>query len=116
MQKEPEESRHLEPVEDTQQLEKDHGYTEEEIENFRCIFEMFDKDNSNFIDITDLQAIMRSLNRDPAEANELVKSLDTNSDEKVSFDEFLMLMRHLETRMSFGMPNEEGGETKDGAL
>ena len=29
-------------------------YTKEEIENFRCIFEMFDKDKSGFVDIEDL--------------------------------------------------------------
>jgi Ca2+-binding EF-hand superfamily protein len=29
-------------------------YSEEEIENFRCIFEMFDKEKSGFIDVSDL--------------------------------------------------------------
>jgi Ca2+-binding EF-hand superfamily protein len=29
-------------------------YSEEEIENFRCIFDMFDKNKSGFIDIADL--------------------------------------------------------------
>jgi Ca2+-binding EF-hand superfamily protein len=40
-------------------------YSNEEIENFRCIFEMFDKEKSGFIDVSDLQTIMRSLGRDP---------------------------------------------------
>ena len=47
-------------------------YSEEEIENFRCIFEMFDKDKSGFIEIGDLQTIMRSLGRDPHEAIEII--------------------------------------------
>lgn len=47
-------------------------YSEEEIENFRCIFEMFDKDKIGFIEILDLQTIMRSLGRDPHEAIELI--------------------------------------------
>ena len=29
-------------------------YSNEEIENFRCIFEMFDKEKSGFIDVADL--------------------------------------------------------------
>lgn len=29
-------------------------YSEEEIENFKCIFDMFDKDKSGFIEVTDL--------------------------------------------------------------
>ena len=50
-------------------------YSEEEIENFRCIFEMFDKEKQGFIEIVDLQTIMRSLGRDPNEAMELLQSL-----------------------------------------
>lgn len=50
-------------------------YSEEEIENFRCIFEMFDKEKQGFIEIIDLQTIMRSLGRDPNEAMELLQSL-----------------------------------------
>ena len=50
-------------------------YSEEEIENFRCIFEMFDKEKQGFIEIVDLQTIMRSLGRDPSEAMELLQSL-----------------------------------------
>ena len=36
---------------------------------------MFDKDNSGFVDIADLQTIMKSLGRDPSEAEELVEGL-----------------------------------------
>ena len=47
-------------------------YSQEEIDNFKCIFEMFDKEGSGFIDHTDLQTIMRSLGRDPQEAHDLI--------------------------------------------
>ena len=50
-------------------------YSKEEIENFRCIFDMFDKDKTGFVDIQDLQTIMKSLGRDPNEAEELVEGL-----------------------------------------
>lgn len=39
---------------------------------------MFDKEKSGFIEVSDLQTIMRSLGRDPHEALELLKALDIN--------------------------------------
>ena len=90
-------------------------YSEEEIENFRCIFEMFDKDKTGFIEVHDLQTIMKSLGRDPTEgkvlfiaaatashphlALELLQALDLNSDGKLSFEEFLKIMKSLENRL-----------------
>ena len=43
-------------------------YSQEEIENFRCIFDMFDKDRTGYVDIEDLQTITQSLGRNPDEA------------------------------------------------
>jgi len=43
------------------------AYSQEEIDNFKVIFEMFDKDKSGFIEVGDLQTIMKSLGRDPSE-------------------------------------------------
>ena len=60
-------------------------YSDEEIENFKCIFDMFDKDKSGFIDVADLQTIMRSLGRDPSEALELVQGLELTQDNRLSF-------------------------------
>ena len=54
---------------------------------------MFDKDKSGFIDVADLQTIMRSLGRDPHEAITLLNSLDLNSDGRLSFEEFLKIMK-----------------------
>jgi Ca2+-binding EF-hand superfamily protein len=44
---------------------------------------MFDKEKTGFIDVADLQTIMRSLGRDPTEAIDLIQSLDlqTSPDE-----------------------------------
>lgn len=42
-------------------------YSEEEIDNFKCIFEMFDKDRNGFIDKGDLNTILSSLGRDSSE-------------------------------------------------
>ena len=50
-------------------------YSREEVENFRMIFIMFDPDKTGFVKVRDLETILRSLGRDPSEANELVVDL-----------------------------------------
>jgi Ca2+-binding EF-hand superfamily protein len=47
-------------------------FTDEEIQNLKEIFDLFDKDHKGAIDIKDLEAIMQSLQRDPAEAMSLL--------------------------------------------
>ena len=69
------------------------------MENFRCIFEMFDKERVGFIDVLDLQTIMRSLGRDPEEANELVANFRTQEPGKMNFEEFLRIMKVLEKKL-----------------
>ena len=77
-------------------------YSKEEIENFRCIFDMFDKEKSGFVNIEDLQTIMKSLGRDPDEAQELVEGLQLDTDNRLSFEEFLKIMKNLENRLVAG--------------
>lgn len=50
-------------------------YSREEIENFRMIFEMFDPNKTGFVAVKDLETILKSLGRDPNEANELVTDM-----------------------------------------
>ncbi len=50
-------------------------YSQEEIENFRMIFIMFDPEKTGFVGIKDLETILGSLGRDPEEANELVDGM-----------------------------------------
>lgn len=92
-------------------------YSEEEIENFKCIFEMFDKERQGFIGIPDLQTIMRSLGRDPNEAVDLMQSLEVaaaaeDSDGHINFEEFLKLMKSLENRLVNG-GGADGGIDND---
>ncbi len=47
-------------------------FTDEEIQNLKEIFDLFDKDHKGSINIKDLEAIMQSLQRDPAEAMNLL--------------------------------------------
>ena len=82
-------------------------YSKEEIENFRCIFDMFDKDKSGFVNIEDLQTIMKSLGRDPDEAQELVEGLQLDTDNRLSFEEFLKIMKNLENRLVAGKQDDD---------
>jgi Ca2+-binding EF-hand superfamily protein len=76
---------------------------------------MFDKEKAGFIEVSDLQTIMRSLGRDPSEVIDLMQSLDinTNSDDgtcRINFEEFLKLMKNLENRLISNGGNEETEE------
>ena len=78
-------------------------YSQEEIENFRMIFIMFDPDKTGFVGIKDLETILKSLGRDPDEATDLVNGMEL-ADERLSFMEFLKIMKALESRLT---ANEE---------
>ena len=73
---------------------------------------MFDKEKQGFIEIIDLQTIMRSLGRDPNEAIELLQSLQIDaaredSNGQINFEDFLKLMKNLENRLlTNGVPDE----------
>lgn len=60
---------------------------------------MFDKEKNGFIDVNDLETIMGSLQRDPAEVREFVENVDPNSSGQISFDEFLNLMQQVENKI-----------------
>ena len=87
----------------------------DELENFRCIFEMFDKEKNGFIEIIDLQTIMRSLGRVPDEAMELLQSLEISagkedSNGQINFEDFLKLMKSLENRLLTNGGQDENEE------
>jgi Ca2+-binding EF-hand superfamily protein len=48
------------------------AFTDDEIQNLRDIFDLFDRDKSGAIEIKDLEAIMASLQRNPEEAKEML--------------------------------------------
>jgi len=49
--------------------------------------------------VKDLETIMGSLQRDPAEVRDFIENIDPNSDGRISFDEFLHLMQQVEDRI-----------------
>jgi len=69
------------------------NFTDDEIQNLRSIFEMFDPSKTGFIQVNDLETIMGSLQRDANEVREFVDRLDPNSNGRISFEEFLELMQ-----------------------
>ncbi len=62
-----------------------------ELEEFmlKC-FNSFDKDGNGFIEASELKAISKELGRelDSVEADECLKDMDINKDNKISYEEF----------------------------
>lgn len=85
-------------------------FSPEEIENLKEIFFLFDKEKQGSIKLSDLEAIMQSLQRDPEEAKVLliqirqIEGIDENS-ENISFEEFIKLMEHVEKKLAKDDPN-----------
>ena len=55
---------------------------------------------------------MKSLGRDPNEAQELVEGLQLDTDNRLSFEEFLKIMKNLENRL-VANKNEEADENEE---
>uniref|UniRef100_A0A4W4HMW8 Troponin C, slow skeletal and cardiac muscles n=1 Tax=Electrophorus electricus TaxID=8005 RepID=A0A4W4HMW8_ELEEL len=69
--------------------------SEEELSN---IFRMFDKNRDGYIDIEELQAMLKSTGETTSEeeVEELMKDGDKNNDGKIDYDEFLEFMKGVE--------------------
>ena len=53
-------------------------FSDEEIQNLREIFDLFDKESNGSILANDLEAIMQSLQRDPEEAKDMLIQIRQN--------------------------------------
>lgn len=60
---------------------------------------MFDKQKSGFVNVEELKTIIQSLGRDPKEARELLAESQLEGQRKLTFDEFLKIMKLLENRI-----------------
>ncbi|XP_064597396.1 calmodulin-A-like [Liolophura sinensis] len=68
---------------------------EEEKEELRLAFKIFDRDNSNFIDSAELAEVMKRLGEEgltPKEIDEMIKVADKNKDGKINYNEFVELL------------------------
>lgn len=96
-------------------------FSEEEIQNLKEIFDLFDKENQGSIISSDLDAIMQSLQRQPEEAQTMLSQMrqeareaqamegaepeEQQNEERVTFDEFITLMQQVENKLAKDDPN-----------
>ncbi|KAK0724334.1 hypothetical protein B0H67DRAFT_598011 [Lasiosphaeris hirsuta] len=68
--------------------------TKDQVQQFKEVFDVFDKDNTGDITAEELGAVMKELGLNPSEAElqDLVNEADVNKDGVICFDEFLNLM------------------------
>jgi Ca2+-binding EF-hand superfamily protein len=60
---------------------------------------MFGKDRSGYVNTKDLHTIIQRLGKNPDEAKELLLNMQLENQDKLSFDEFLKIMKNLETKL-----------------
>jgi calmodulin len=67
---------------------------EKDTEDFRTIFNIFDKDGGGSIEESEIRQVFQSLGQDPTEdeVKTMINSVDENNDGTVDFEEFLLLM------------------------
>lgn len=74
-------------------------FNDEEIQNLKDIFDLFDKDQSGKIEASDLENILTSLKRDPDEAKQMLSDIDPDHDGEITFQEFIKLMGKIENKL-----------------
>ena len=73
---------------------------------------MFDPERSGLVDTQHLQTILKCLGRDPSESEDLLKDMNPDQN-KLSFSEFLVIMKQLENRLVLQQQSaEETGEAE----
>ena len=80
--------------------------TEEQKQEFKDVFSLFDKDGDGTVSTKELGVVMRALSQNPTDAEiaEMIKEVDTDGNQEVDFDEFCGLMIK---KMSENEPEEE---------
>merc|ERR1712230_259032 len=70
------------------------GLTEEQIEEIREAFNLFDADNSGAIDVRELKAAMRALGFEvkKEELKKMISDIDNDGNGSIEFQEFLEMM------------------------
>ena len=67
---------------------------EETINQFRTLFDLFDKDSSGSITTKELGTVMRNLGQNPSEEElkQMIREVDLNGNGTIDFKEFMCLM------------------------
>ncbi|CAI4223530.1 unnamed protein product [Auanema sp. JU1783] len=72
-------------------------YTEEELAEYRQVFNMFDTDRSGAIALDELETAIRNLGLDQTrdELDKIIDEVDQRGNHQIDFDEFCIVMRRL---------------------
>jgi len=83
---------------DEAEAEKKPKFSEEQVNQYREIFRLFDRDGSGTIDIQEMRSVLNELGKkvDNKELEKLMSDLDENGSGEVDFDEFLQGMERLD--------------------
>lgn len=92
------------------------GYSAEEIENFKTLFDIFDKNQSGAIDLQDMEQVMDQLGKDPARAQALLDNIDPNHDGRIGFSEFLQMLSDVEKELEPDYENSEAVQAENKVL
>jgi len=95
--------------------------SEEEIQAFKDVFALFDKDESGTITAQELGDIMKSLGQNPSdsELQDMINEVDVDHSGSIDFEEFLKMMSTTvkaqdfahETRAAFNVFDKDGSGT-----
>merc|ERR1711909_169968 len=76
---------------------KDQGFTEDQVEDFKEVFQLFDTKGDGLIQVTQVGEVLRALGQNPTEGDvkKLVQSTNSKGgpDARVTFETFLPLLQ-----------------------
>uniref|UniRef100_A0A915Q0B7 EF-hand domain-containing protein n=1 Tax=Setaria digitata TaxID=48799 RepID=A0A915Q0B7_9BILA len=78
------------------------GYSQEELEEYRQVFNVFDTDGSGAIGIDELESAMRNLGLEPQknELEQIIEEVDQMGNHEIDFHEFCDVMKRMSDKQN----------------